>query len=123
MPRASNRRARDVTARFGVKADVAAPVRRLSGGNIQRVLLGRELMGDPDLIVADYPTRGLDVAAAAEIRSALVARANAGAAVLMSSEELDELFAIATRLLVMHRGQIVADLQPADTDTLRSWDG
>jgi simple sugar transport system ATP-binding protein len=88
----------------------------LSGGNLQRVLLGRELMGDPDLIVADYPTRGLDVAAAAQIRSALVARANAGAAVLMSSEELDESFTIATRLLVMHRGQIVADLQPATAD-------
>ena len=111
-----NRRARNITARFGVKADVAVPVRRLSGGNIQRVLLGRELIGDPDLIVADYPTRGLDVAAAAQIRSALVARANAGAAVLMSSEELDESFAIATRLLVMHRGQIVADLRPTHTD-------
>jgi len=110
-------RARDVTARFGVEADLAAPVRRLSGGNLQRVLLGRELMGDPDLVVADYPTRGLDIAAAAQIRSALVARANAGAAVLISSEELDESFAIATRLLVMHRGQIVADLQPADVDT------
>jgi simple sugar transport system ATP-binding protein len=108
--------AQHVTARFGVNADIAAPVRRLSGGNIQRVLLGRELMGDPDLIVADYPTRGLDVAAAAQIRSALVARANAGAAVLMSSEELDESFTIATRLLVMHRGQIVADLQPATAD-------
>jgi simple sugar transport system ATP-binding protein len=108
--------ARDVTARFGVNADIAAPVRRLSGGNIQRVLLGRELMGNPDLIVADYPTRGLDVAAAAQIRNALVARANAGAAVLVSSEELDESFAIATRLFVMHRGQVVADLQPAHTD-------
>jgi simple sugar transport system ATP-binding protein len=106
-------RARNVTGRFGVNADIVTPVRRLSGGNIQRVLLGRELIGDPDLIVADCPTRGLDVAAAAQIRGALVARANAGAAVLMSSEELDESLAIATRLLVMHRGEIVADVAPA----------
>ena len=63
---------------------------RLSGGNLQRVVLGRELEGDPSLIVADYPTRGLDVAAAAQIRSALAERAAAGAAVVVSSEEIEE---------------------------------
>jgi ABC-type uncharacterized transport system ATPase subunit len=82
-------RAREVAGRFGVAADPVAPVRRLSGGNLQRVVLGRELHGDPALIVASYPTRGLDVAAAAQIRTALVARARAGTAVLISSEELD----------------------------------
>ena len=66
-------RAGEVAARFAVMADPAAPVRRLSGGNLQRVVLGRELHGDPALIVASYPTRGLDVAAAAQIRDALVA--------------------------------------------------
>jgi general nucleoside transport system ATP-binding protein len=115
-PAAVWRRAHEVTARFGVTADVHTPVRRLSGGNLQRVLLGRELMGNPELIVADYPTRGLDVAAAAQIRNALVERTNAGAAVLISSEELDEAFAIATRLLVMHRGEIVADVVPGEVD-------
>jgi simple sugar transport system ATP-binding protein len=102
-------RAREVAARFAVMADSAAPVRRLSGGNLQRVVLGRELHGDPALIVASYPTRGLDVAAAAQIRDALVARARAGAAVLISSEELDESLEIANRILVMHRGRIVAE--------------
>jgi general nucleoside transport system ATP-binding protein len=116
VPAAVERRAREVTARFGVTADVDTPVRRLSGGNLQRILLGRELTGNPELIVADYPTRGLDVAAAAQIRNALVERANAGAAVLISSEELDESLAIATRLLVMHRGEIVADFAPAEVD-------
>ncbi len=109
-------RAREVAARFGVMADPAAPVRRLSGGNLQRVVLGRELHGDPALIVASYPTRGLDVAAAAQIRDALVARARAGAAVLISSEELDESLEIANRILVMHRGRIVAERDPTRLD-------
>jgi simple sugar transport system ATP-binding protein len=109
-------RAREVADRFTVIADPAAPVRRLSGGNLQRVVLGRELHGDPALIVASYPTRGLDVAAAAQIRDALVARARAGAAVLISSEELDESLEIASRILVMHRGQIVAERDPTRLD-------
>jgi general nucleoside transport system ATP-binding protein len=109
-------RTREVAARFAVLADAAAPVRRLSGGNLQRVVLGRELHGDPALIVASYPTRGLDVAAAAQIRDALVARARAGAAVLISSEELDESLEIANRILVMHRGRIVAERDPTRLD-------
>jgi simple sugar transport system ATP-binding protein len=109
-------RTREVAARFAVMADAAAPVRHLSGGNLQRVVLGRELHGDPALIVASYPTRGLDVAAAAQIRDALVARACAGAAVLISSEELDESLEIANRILVMHRGRIVAERDPTRLD-------
>jgi simple sugar transport system ATP-binding protein len=105
-------RAREVADRFAVAADPLAPIRHLSGGNLQRVVLGRELHGDPALIVASYPTRGLDVAAAAQIRDALVARARAGAAVLISSEELDESLEIANRVLVMHRGRIVAERDP-----------
>ena len=110
------RRAEAVLHLFGVRADPRRPVRRLSGGNLQRVVLGREMAGDPALVVADYPTRGLDVASAAQIRAALVAAANQGAAVLMSSEELDESLAIASRLLVMHRGRIVADRPAAGAD-------
>jgi general nucleoside transport system ATP-binding protein len=105
-------RAREVADRFGVAADPIAPVRRLSGGNLQRLVLGRELHGDPALVVASYPTRGLDVASAAQIRNALVARARAGAAVLILSEELDESLEIANRILVMHRGKIVAERDP-----------
>jgi ABC-type uncharacterized transport system ATPase subunit len=77
-------------------------------------VLGRELLAAPSLILADYPTRGLDVAAAAQIRAAMVDSARSGAAVLMSSEELDEPLGIATRILVMHRGEIVTDLPAAD---------
>jgi general nucleoside transport system ATP-binding protein len=105
-------RASEVADRFGVAADPIAPVRRLSGGNLQRLVLGRELHGDPALVIASYPTRGLDVASAAQIRNALVARARAGAAVLILSEELDESLEIANRILVMHRGKIVAERDP-----------
>ena len=110
------RRGREVAGRFGVTADLASPVRWLSGGNLQRLVLGRELHGEPALIVADYPTRGLDVASAGQIRRALVARASAGAAVLISSEELEESLAIANRILVMHRGEIVAEHDPRTVD-------
>jgi simple sugar transport system ATP-binding protein len=109
-------RGREVAGRFGVTADLASPVRWLSGGNLQRLVLGRELHGEPALIVADYPTRGLDVASAGQIRRALVARASAGAAVLISSEELEESLAIANRILVMHRGEIVAEHDPRTVD-------
>jgi simple sugar transport system ATP-binding protein len=114
------RRAREVVDRFGVVAGLGAPVRWLSGGNLQRLVLGRELQGAPALIVADYPTRGLDVASAGQIRQTLVARAAAGSAVLISSEELEESLAIAHRILVMHRGEIVAEHDPraVDLDTL-----
>ncbi|HEX5079424.1 MAG TPA: ATP-binding cassette domain-containing protein [Geminicoccaceae bacterium] len=114
--RSVERRGREVADRFGVRADLASPVRWLSGGNLQRLVLGRELHGDPALIVADYPTRGLDVASAGQIRRALVARASAGAAVLISSEELEESLAIANRILVMHRGEIVAEHDPRRVD-------
>jgi ABC-type uncharacterized transport system ATPase subunit len=112
----TRRRALDVVGRFQVTAELGIPVRRLSGGNLQRVVLGRELHGDPRLIVANYPARGLDVASAAQIRNALVGRARDGAGVLISSEELDESLEIANRVLVMHRGRIVAERDPARID-------
>ncbi|CAH1651094.1 Autoinducer 2 import ATP-binding protein LsrA [Hyphomicrobiales bacterium] len=108
--------ARAVLGSFGVKADPGSATRRLSGGNLQRVVLGRELASQPSLIVASYPTRGLDIASAAQIRAALAERAVAGNAVLMASEELDESLEIATRVLVMSSGRIVADLAPQQFD-------
>ena len=109
-------RARRVAGAFGVECAPGAPVRRLSGGNLQRLVLGRELQGAPALIAASYPTRGLDVASAAQIRAALAARAAAGAAVLMSSEEIEETLAVATRAVVMHRGAVVGECAAADAD-------
>jgi len=105
-----------VVERFGVRGQTRQPVRQLSGGNLQRVILGRELAGEPELIVASYPTRGLDVASAAEIRNALVERAAAGAGVLLASEELEESLNIASRILVMHRGRIVGEHAPGSPE-------
>ncbi len=113
------RNARAVADRFGVAIDESAPVRRLSGGNLQRIVLGRELLADPGLILADYPTRGLDVASSGQIRAALIAAVERGAAVLMSSEELQESLAMATRILVMNDGRITADLAAEDCDLER----
>ncbi len=104
--------ARAAIERFDAKGQARQPVRQLSGGNLQRIILGRELAEDPELIVASYPTRGLDVASAAQIRNVLVEHAAAGAAVLVASEELEESISIANRILVMHRGRIVGEYRP-----------
>jgi simple sugar transport system ATP-binding protein len=84
------------------------PVHALSGGNVQRMILARETAHAPDLIVAFYPTRGLDLRSAIAARELLVASRDRGAGVLLISEDLDELFALSDRLTVLHRGRIVA---------------
>jgi simple sugar transport system ATP-binding protein len=78
----------------------------LSGGNQQRVVLTRELAHDPKLIVALYPTRGLDARSAEALRAAFVAARAAGAAILLVSEDLEELFALSDRLVVLRDGRI-----------------
>jgi ABC-type uncharacterized transport system ATPase subunit len=92
-----------------VPPDPQAPVATLSGGNQQKVLIGRELDGDPAVIVAHGPTRGLDLGAAAAVRAGLFAAARRGAAVLVLSSDLDELFALCHRLRVLAAGCLVAD--------------
>jgi general nucleoside transport system ATP-binding protein len=86
----------------------------LSGGNLQRVVLARELAHDPKLIVALYPTRGLDVRSATTVRALLAGARNDGTAVVLMSEDLDELFAMSDRLLVLYRGAIAGEFGPAD---------
>ena len=113
---AASRLAGEAVGRFQAKIDGSGPVSRLSGGNLQRLVLGRELHRAPELIVAAFPTRGLDVGSAAAIREALVEQADLGRAVLFSSEELDDSLAIATRLLIMHDGRIVAERDPRTVD-------
>jgi simple sugar transport system ATP-binding protein len=78
----------------------------LSGGNLQRVVLARELAHAPKLIIALYPTRGLDARGAASLRAVLIRARAAGAAILLVSEDLDELFAISDRLIVLRDGRI-----------------
>ncbi|MEQ8841786.1 MAG: ABC transporter ATP-binding protein [Acidimicrobiales bacterium] len=85
------------------------PLASLSGGNLQRLLLGRELAGRPDVVVASQPTRGLDVAGVRAIQRLLLEQRDGGTGVLMVSEDLDELLALADRILVMVEGRIVAE--------------
>ena len=91
----------------------------LSGGNLQKFIVGRELRLGPRAFVLSQPTWGLDVGAAADIRAALVRLRDAGAAVLVVSEELDELLEIADRLQVMHRGGLSAAMDVAGLDVAR----
>jgi len=88
------------------------PAGGLSGGNVQRMILAREMAHEPKLIVASYPTRGLDVQSAVAARGALVAARGEGAGVLLISEDLDELFVLSDRLVVLFRGRIVATATP-----------
>ncbi len=85
----------------------------LSGGNQQRAVLSRELAHGPKLIVALYPTRGLDARSTEAVRAALADARSAGAAVLLISEDLDELFAVSDRLVVLRDGRVAAEFAPA----------
>jgi ABC-type uncharacterized transport system ATPase subunit len=91
-------------------------VSELSGGNIQRVVLTRELAVDSTLVVAAYPSRGLDIANVRRTQEILLERRDQGAGVLMVSEDLDELMSIADRILVMHDGHISGEVSNAEFD-------
>jgi simple sugar transport system ATP-binding protein len=91
------------------------PVGILSGGNVQRLTLAQETAHDPRLIVAFYPTRGLDVRSAAAAREILVSFRNSGSGVLLISEDLDELFSLSDRLVVLYRGRIAGVFEPRET--------
>jgi ABC-type uncharacterized transport system ATPase subunit len=86
----------------------------LSGGNLQRVVLARELAHAPKLIVALYPSRGLDARSTMTVRALLAGARDGGAAVLIVSEDLDELFAVSDRLIVLFRGVIAGEFGPED---------
>ena len=90
------------------------PMGALSGGNIQRVILAREMARNPRLILAFYPTRGLDVQSAISARRILLSSRDAGAGVLLISEDLTELFSLSDRLIVLFHGRIVAGGKPQE---------
>jgi simple sugar transport system ATP-binding protein len=96
------------------------PIAHLSGGNVQRTVLARELSDAVEVLIVANPCFGLDIAATAEIRSQIMAVRNLGAAVLLVSEDLDELLALSDRILVMSNGQIVYEtpIQTADVATI-----
>jgi len=99
--------ARAIMERFGVKAaGPMAAASSLSGGNLQKFMVGREVTAQPKLLLVSQPTWGVDVGAAARIHSALLALRDAGCAIVVVSEELEELFALSDRLYVLARGQL-----------------
>jgi ABC-type uncharacterized transport system ATPase subunit len=107
--------ARRVIGRLGVvPASPALPAGALSGGNQQRLVLGRELDGAPPIVVASEPTRGLDPGSTLDVIEALAAAAGGGAAVLVVSSELDELLLVAQRIVVLYEGALALDVARAD---------
>jgi general nucleoside transport system ATP-binding protein len=109
-----------VIRRYWVKTSgPAAVARSLSGGNLQKYIVGRELDALPKVLIVAQPTWGVDVGAAAQIRAELVALRDAGCAVLVVSEELEELFAIADRLHVIAKGRLSPSIASADATVER----
>jgi ABC-type uncharacterized transport system ATPase subunit len=112
--KALERQACDIIGRFNVKAGGPhAAAKSLSGGNLQKFIVGREIDAKPKLLIVSQPTWGVDVGAAAQIRSEILALRDAGCAVLVVSEELDELFEISDRLHVIAKGRLSPSLQRA----------
>ncbi|HNN14699.1 MAG TPA: heme ABC transporter ATP-binding protein, partial [Anaerolineales bacterium] len=94
-----------------VVPNVTTPVRLLSGGNLQRVILAREISGLPNFMVAVQPTRGLDVGAIEGVHRLLLAQREAGSAVLLISEELEELLSLSDRVYVIYEGKIMGEVK------------
>ena len=111
------KRGEELIAAFKVRtASPDAPIASLSGGNVQRAVLARELTGKVDLLVISNPCFGLDFSAVAEIRARIVAARNAGCAVLLMSEDLDEVMELSDRILVMSEGRIAYEVAAAEAD-------
>jgi simple sugar transport system ATP-binding protein len=110
-----NRHVRELMDRFEIQATGPnAPAKSLSGGNQQKLIVGRELAKNPAIVVASQPTRGLDIGAAKYIRDLLVEMRNNGRAILLVSADLDEVLALADRLAIMYEGQFMAECAPTD---------
>ena len=110
-------RARDLIKRYNVKTvSPDAPIRDLSGGNVQRAVLARELSGDVDVLIVANPCFGLDFASVADIRAQIVEQRNRGAAVLLVSEDLDEILELADSIVVMSEGKAAYLVDAAQAD-------
>jgi len=92
------------------------PVKLLSGGNIQKVVLARELSENPSLIVAVHPTYGLDIGATEQVRQILLAQRERGAATLLISEDLEEIMTLSDRILVIFNGEVMGILEAESAD-------
>jgi len=109
-------RTREIIENFDVRPpNPQLPARSLSGGNQQKLIIGREFELNPKLLLVSQPTRGVDIGAIEFIHRKLIALRDAGTAVLLVSAELEEVTALADRLLVIHKGKIVGEVNPKET--------
>ena len=109
--------AESLISRFEVDAaDLGSPIRSLSGGNRQKVVVGRELGSNPEFILAVQPTRGLDIRGTVFVRQELITARDRGSGVMLISQDLEEILSLSDRVLVMVKGRIVADLPRRDVD-------
>ena len=110
---AIRRHCQELVSDFDVRTpSLDTPVRNLSGGNIQKLIMARELSGSPRVILVAQPTRGIDVGATLYIHERLADQRDRGTAVLIVSEDLDEIMTICDRVLVMYEGQIIGSADP-----------
>jgi len=110
-----NRHVRELMDRFEIQATgPSAPAKSLSGGNQQKLIVGRELAKNPAIVVASQPTRGLDIGAAKYIRDLLLEMRNNGRAILLVSADLDEVLALSDRMAIMYEGRFMADCRPGE---------
>ena len=110
---AIRRRAAEIIEGFDVRpANQDLPARALSGGNQQKLIIGREFELHPKLLLVSQPTRGVDIGAIEFIHRKLVAMRDGGCAILLVSAELEEVTTLSDRLLVIHDGRIVGDVDP-----------
>lgn len=109
QPRAMRRRAEELARKFDVRGNLDGPGGALSGGNQQKLVVGRELDAEPKVILVCQPTRGVDVGAIEQVHARLLEARARGAALLLISADLDELFTLSDRLVVLYEGAIVAE--------------
>ena len=109
--------AKHLVREFTVKTPTLdTPIKNLSGGNIQKLIMARELARKPSVLVAAQPTRGVDIGASEYIHQRLLMQRDAGTAILLSSEDLDELYELSDRIAVIYEGQIMGIFERKDTD-------
>jgi general nucleoside transport system ATP-binding protein len=114
--RAIRQHSETLVAEFDVKTpSLDTPVRNLSGGNIQKLILAREMSAGPRVLLAAQPTRGVDVGAAHYIHTRLIEQRDAGTAILIVSEDLDEVLSLSDRVVVMYEGEIIAEVRPRES--------
>ncbi len=119
--RAIARHTADLIERFAIKTPSQdTPAKNLSGGNIQKLILARELSRRPVVLIAAQPTRGVDIASTEYIRQVLMQQRSEGVAILLISEDLDEILALSDRIAVLYEGEVVGvvDREQADVETL-----